>query len=209
MLNIAPLLADLAKQRKLFHSEADFQHALAWQIHKILPDNGPIRLEAPMPAADRTLHVDIWLPLEKTAIELKYATRSLALEHDREAFTLRDHRAQNQRRYDFLRDIERLEFMRRSMPDLCEAGHAVLLTNDPSYWNPSRRPAPSDSAFRLHEGREISRQMTWTDKAGEGMKKGRKSPIRLEGSYRLRWQDYSVFPGETRGLFRYLAVSVT
>lgn len=209
MLNIAPLLADLAKQRKLFHSEADFQHALAWQIHKALPDNSPIRLEAPMPAADRTLHVDIWLPLEKTVIELKYATRSLALEHDGVAFTLRDHRAQNQRRYDFLRDIERLELMRRSMPDLCEAGHAVLLTNDPSYWNPSRHPAPSDSAFRLHEGREISGKMTWTDKASEGMKKGRKSPIRIEGPYRLRWQNYSVFPGETRGLFRYLAVSVT
>lgn len=209
MLNIAPLLADLTKQRKLFHSEADFQHALAWQIHKALPDNSPIRLEAPMPAGHRTLHVDIWLPLEKTAIELKYATRSLALEHGGEAFTLRDHRAQNQRRYDFLLDIHRLELLRRSIPDLCKAGHAVLLTNDPSYWNPPRRPAPTDYAFRVHEGREISGKMTWTDKASEGMKKGRESPIRLEGPYRLRWQDYSVFPGEKRGLFRYLAVSVT
>ena len=36
MVSIEALLATLAGSRKVFHSEADFQHALAWQIHDSL-----------------------------------------------------------------------------------------------------------------------------------------------------------------------------
>ena len=39
MLDIEGLLTSLAQSRKVFHSEADFQHALAWQIHKARPDS--------------------------------------------------------------------------------------------------------------------------------------------------------------------------
>ncbi len=42
------LMADLAAHRPIFHSEADFQHALAWQIHEAMPDC-EIRLEWPYP----------------------------------------------------------------------------------------------------------------------------------------------------------------
>ena len=49
---------NLAKYRKIFHSEADFQHALAWQIHKEMPDC-KIRLEfKPNPRVN--MSVDIW-----------------------------------------------------------------------------------------------------------------------------------------------------
>ena len=33
MLAVRDLMAGLAESRKVFHSEADFQHALAWHIH--------------------------------------------------------------------------------------------------------------------------------------------------------------------------------
>ena len=33
MLDISDLMTGLAVSRKVFHSEADFQHALAWHIH--------------------------------------------------------------------------------------------------------------------------------------------------------------------------------
>ena len=211
MLDIRCLLTGLAKNRKGFHSEADFQHALAWHIHQNMPES-QIRLEFPVPAEHRNMYVDIWLPKEKIAIELKYVTRSLELKHCGENYALRDHGAQNQRRYDFLLDIQRLERM-RSDPKLCEAGYAVLLTNDWLYWESPTRKA-MDCAFRVHEGEEISGKRAWHNLAGPGMKKGRECPIQLKRSYCLRWQDYSVIPeksrgkGKPRGKFRYLAVSV-
>ena len=206
MLDIRGLLTDLAESRKVFHSEADFQHALAWHIHQTMPKS-QIRLEFPMPVEHQKMYVDIWLPVEKIAIELKYMTRKSELEDNEESFAHRNQGAQNQRRYDFLWDIHRLEIM-RSMPEFCEAGHAVLLTNDPLYWNPPRRQDTVDSDFRVHEGRVISGKLAWAAKATPGTKRGRESPIRIEGSYSLRWQDYSDFTEELLGKFRYLAVSV-
>ena len=160
-----------------------------------------------MPVENQKMYVDIWLPVEKIAIELKYMTRKSELEDNEESFALRNQGAQNQRRYDFLWDIHRLELM-RSMPEFCEAGHAVLLTNDPLYWIPPRRQDTVDSDFRVHEGRVISGKLAWAAKATPGTKRGRESPIRIEGSYSLRWQDYSDFTEELLGKFRYLAVSV-
>ena len=207
MLDIKGLLTGLTESRKVFHSEADFQHALAWHIHQTMPES-QIRLEFPMPAEHRKMYVDIWLPLEKIAFELKYVTRSLELEHNEESFALRNHSAHPPRRHDFLKDIQRLECM-RSVPGLCEAGHAVLLTNDWLYWDdPPRGQDTVDSAFRVHEGRTISGKLEWSDQASPGTKKGRECPIQLEDSYCLRWQDYSNFCEKQHGEFRYLAVSV-
>ena len=211
MLDIRCLLTQLAESRKVFHSEADFQHALAWHIHQTMPKS-QVRLEYPVPVEHRKMYVDIYLPDEKIAIELKYVTRRLEL-HNGESFALRDQFAHNQRRYDFLRDIQRLERMRFEL-GLCEAGHAVLLTNAPLYWNCPRRPDTTDSDFRIHEGSVIKGELDWAKHASPGTKKGREKPIQLKGSYCLRWQDYSNITeksrgnGKPRGIFRYLVVSV-
>ena len=205
MIDINDLLTGLAKCRKVFHSEADFQHALAWQIHQCNPGS-QIRLEFPISVDHRKMHVDIWLPEEKVAIELKYPTQKSELVDNEESFALLYQGAQNQKRYDFLCDIRRLELM-RSMPEFCEAGYAVLLTNDPLYWKDSTRDT-MDADFRIHEGQEISGELAWAPGASQGMVKGRESPILLTGSYRLHWQDYFDFCREPFGKFRYLAVSV-
>ncbi len=207
MLDIESLLTSLAESRKVFHSEADFQHALAWQIHQAMPDS-QVRLEVnAFPVQDRRMFLDIWLPVEGIAIELKYVTRELELEDADEFFALRNHSAQDQRRYDFLLDIERLELM-RSNGDVCRAGYAVLLTNDPSYWNVPATMDTVDAAFRIHEGMNVSGELAWAQRASSGTVKRRESPIRLRGSYRPHWQEFSTFPGKKYGQFRYLAVSV-
>ena len=103
MLDIDGLMASLADRRKAFHSEADFQHALAWQIHEATPES-QVRLEVSViPVEAQRMFLDIWLPVEGVAIELKYKTRRLELEQDDESFALRDQSAQDQGRYDFLR----------------------------------------------------------------------------------------------------------
>ena len=205
MLSIYSLLATLAESRKVFHSEADFQHALAWQIHKIAPDRR-VRLEVDaFPDQDRRRSLDIWIPVDGIAIELKYVTRKLELEQDGESFALRNHSAQDTRRYDFLMDIQRLETM---LSNRCKVGYAVLLTNDSSYWKIPATRDTVDAAFRIHEGRDISGELAWAARAGSGTVRGRESPIKLRGSYRLSWQDYSTFVGRPYGKFRYLAVTV-
>jgi len=37
VIDLQACLTDLAQQRPLFQSEADFQHALAWQLHAMEP----------------------------------------------------------------------------------------------------------------------------------------------------------------------------
>ena len=38
MVNIIHVLNQLSKNRKVFHSEADFQHAFAWELQNQYPD---------------------------------------------------------------------------------------------------------------------------------------------------------------------------
>ena len=207
MLSIEALMARLVEDRKVFHSEADFQHALAWQLHKTTPDS-QVRLEVDaFPGQDRRRFLDIWLPIEGIAIELKYVTRKLDVNLEGESFALRNHSAQDQRRYDFLLDIQRLEHM-RSGDGVCKAGYAVLLTNDSSYWKVPATENPVDAAFRIHEGRDVSGELAWAGHASPGTMRGRETPIRLRRSYRLSWQEFFVFPGQSYGRFRYIAVSV-
>ncbi len=207
MLDIHGLLMSLAENRKIFHSEADFQHALAWMIHQAIPET-QVRLEVnPFPNGDRRMFLDIWMPVEGIAIELKYVTRRLELDQDGEWFSLRNHRAQDQRRYDFLSDVQRLEFSLANL-DGCKSGHALLLTNDPLHWNAPSRPDTVDAAFQLHEGRLVSGELNWSDSASEGTRRGRESPINLESRYRLHWEDYSQLNADRYAEFRYLAIAV-
>lgn len=98
-MNIDAVLKSLATQRPIFHSEADFQHALAWTIHTLFPHTA-IRLEYPIKYDSRQDHIDLWLTHEehRIAIELKYLSRSITLTTQKETFRLSDHSAQDQRR---------------------------------------------------------------------------------------------------------------
>ena len=138
------------------------------------------------------------------ALELKYLSRKLNLLREGESFALRNQGAQDIRRYDFLKDIQRLEQL-RTLPNAL-AGFAILLTNDPTYWNPPLSPNTVDAAFRLHEGRTLTGEMTWSERAGAGTTKGREAPIRLNGSYDLHWHDYADLREGSYQRFRYLAV---
>ena len=97
----------LAEQRPIFHSEADFQHALAWAIHEARPD-ATVRLEIPRDIDGRRAHVDIWVvDGEGLAIELKYLTTALDTVVAGERFQLRNQAAQDLGRYDILKDLAR------------------------------------------------------------------------------------------------------
>ena len=206
--DIHGVLERLAGRRPVFHSEADFRFALAWQIAQETSDS--VRLERPFSIEGANKYLDIWLRAPGIAIELKYKTHTLSVEHDGERFSLKNHGAQNHGRYDFIEDIQRLE---KIADDRCVAdcnefsqGFSVLLTNDPLYWGDGGEGA-SDEAFRIHGGQQLAGTMAWTAGRGEKTPEAYPDPIKLRGSYELRWRPYSAFP-IAGGKFRYLAVEV-
>jgi len=200
-------IAKLAKQRPVFHSEADFQHALAWQIHIFNPD-AHIRLEKQVAAKGSRVHLDLLVQENggETAIELKYKTRSAKLEDGKEEFYLRNQSAQDTGRHDFLKDIQRLEKYVGLRPNA--QGFAVILTNDRTYWTESKKIDSVDSAFRIHEGKVITGEATWGVKASAGTKYKREETIKLQSSYTVGWRSYSSFGGGVADEFRYLLLCV-
>ena len=203
MLDIHRIMESLATRRPVFHSESDFQFALAWQIHESIPDC-EVRLEF-KPFPDERMYLDIWLPTLEIAIELKYLTRNLDIECGGERFVLTDG-ARDIESYDCVKDIQRLE--RITDWGSAEHGIAIVLTNDPWHWEGPRRQTIGD-AFCLYEGRELMGEMAWATRAGRGSTQGRAESLLLEGSYDLRWENYSALPGSrSYGQLRYLAVEV-
>ena len=207
MLELADLLAHLSQRRPVFHSEADLQHALAWEIHTHHPAAN-IRLEYRPANVNARMYVDIWARFPNgttAAIELKYKTRRFCDDHGEEAFRLLDQSAQDNGRYDFLRDIARLEEIAAAARAV--RGTALILTNDPIYWTAPapRRIQTADAAFRIHEGRTLEGELAWLARALPP----REAPIRLAASYRLAWSAYSQLPaGEGGREFRFLLVNV-
>jgi hypothetical protein len=201
------VLAQLASKRPIFCSEADFQHSLAWELHNQDPAAG-IRLEYPADLNDNAAHIDIVSRSGSsvTAIELKYKTRGITIEDSGETYALRNHGAQDCGRYDFIKDIERLE----SFVDTARAavGVAIFMTNDGLYWNQPRRPNTVDAEFRIHDGRVLADSLSWSGTFKPGTVAGRSAPIVLRHSYALKWQEYSSFDNTKYARFRYVMVQV-
>ena len=207
MIDIHAAMAQLAKSRPLFHSEADFQLALAWKLREDHPQLA-IRLEYRPAKLTQRGYIDVWAAdgQEVVAIELKYKTRSLQATANGEVFDLLDQSAQDIGRYDTLKDIQRLEQVVAAVPN--SAGFVLLLTNDRSYWTASSRQDTVDAHFRLHEGRLLTGQLSWGDAASAGTRHTRESHLLLAGSYELKWRDYSTIRSGAYGTFRYVLVSV-
>jgi hypothetical protein len=197
-------MATLADHRPVFHSEADFQHGFAWQLHHARP-NARIRLET-RPRPGVRLDVLALIDGSRVAFELKYLLRTLNTTIEDEPFELPFQGAQDTRRYDFIKDVGRLEVLLRD--DLADRGFSIALTNDPVYWQGGDREDVADAAFRLGEGRTLAGVMDWAAHTGAGTKRLREQPLSLAGSYELRWRDFSYVDDARYGTFRYLVVQV-
>jgi hypothetical protein len=208
LLDLNQILERLVEKRPIFHSEADFQHALAWEIHHANPD-ASIRLELPVRTDDGRVHIDLLVVCDHQhfAIELKYKTALLNVRRGSEQFSLRGQAAQDCGRYDFLKDVERLEQYVRSEPNA--VGHAVLLSNDSLYWEKSGRTNMSAN-FWVHDTRIIEpAELAWI---GSGYTKGREKPVLCQSRYSCSWRDYSAIKENDttmkNGRFRYLLLTV-
>lgn len=172
-------LESLAGKRPVFHSEADFQFALAQEIESVWRENGgktgkaklSIRLEYPFRDnfyGERDKYVDIVIILDDgndcimIPIELKYKTAKLSCtasagSKNEEKFNLRNHSARDLAMYDCLKDIERIEKLVKNDNVDVREGYTIWLTNDMYYQNgPKEENGESNfDHFRVYqEGNE-------------------------------------------------------
>ena len=206
MLDIDTLMTNLSITRPVFHSEADFQHALAWQIHEESTER-QIRLEVNLlPNAPGRTHCDIWLPDSKTVVELKYCTRKLEVIHRGEEYALTNQDSPDTGRYNFLKDIQRVEQLVKQRR--ATTGFVVLLTNDHLFWTVGSKQNPIDAAFHVNDGITITGELAWASHAGPGSTRNKGGPITIEGRYTMRWKSYSCLLVGKYSHFKYLGVYV-
>ena len=207
--DIPEILKALARKRPVFHSETDFQHALAWQIHEMHPNLHP-RLEYPFERPTRKACDIVLFRGGKMvmAIELKYPCRNLNYENKGEVFALKSAPADSGR-HGTLKDIERME---EFIEEIQESENRTLqaaviaLTNDPDLWNGSKASNGTGVEFDIREGKVVSRTLKWAPRTS--IKTKRAYPkIRLFGRYIMKWQNYSRVD-ESNGVFRYLHLPV-
>ena len=207
------ILMELAVQRPVFQNEMDFQFSFAWQIKMKFP-NWNIRFEKNLTdSEDEKRRIDLWIEGENTyAIELKYPTQELFHEVNNEIFKLRNQSAVDYSRYAFLKDIQRMEEVVGNNTDV--KGYAILITNDMSIELPPTKDDVADFQFRIHEGKVINNEeLDWIRKEGGQSYGQMENPIKLRGTYKFNWKDYSELKNKnnlpvTNGKFRYLFVEI-
>lgn len=177
-INVDELLRRLAVRRPVYHSEADFQHAFAWEAHEMDPALR-VRLEThPEP----NVRLDLLLSrtdLERhTAVELKYLTAGWLGDVDGERFALKNHGAQDVRAYDVVKDVGRLERFVAARQGW--NGVFVAITNDPSFWRPVAHGRVTNAdAFRIYDGVILTGQRAWGPRTGPGTMRNREAAIEL------------------------------
>jgi hypothetical protein len=197
------LLKDLAIKKSFFCSEMDFQLHLAWEMKQ---RNWELALEYDPQCFDANAAIDILVHKpERVAIELKYKTALFTGEASGQSLTLKSQAAQDVARYDFHKDIWRIEQV--VAKGQAECGFAIFLTNDGGYWREGRN-GTADEMFRMFEGRSVSSgPLQWGPHTSDGTMRGREMAISLTRDYVFGWKEYADLR-KKNGVFRYLIVEI-
>lgn len=201
----------LSERRPIFHSEADFQFALAMlmseddQVSKIRLER---RIALRGPLRDRAyVNVDILAHLDgqPVGLEVKYPKRSLECtapaDGELEDFRLPEG-ACDVDAPEFWHDTARME--RLIAEEVIFAGASLMLSNY-KLWEPNRLMSARSKAhaFALYDGRtvEAGQTLAWR----EATAKVDTGPVHLQHEYHCRWQPYSIVGGGDTE-FRYLVL---
>ena len=151
-------MQSLSADRPIFHSECDFQHALAWTLHERVPDAN-VRLEKPHEIDGRRRYIDLVVEQDGIScfMELKNKTTETALVDNGETYCLKQQGAIDQGSYDIPKGVQRIEAIVGERNG--RFGFSVTLSNDPRYWRPRRRENAIDIAFELVDGRIITGEL--------------------------------------------------
>ncbi|MBP0085071.1 hypothetical protein B0F69_24285 [Rhodococcus hoagii] len=178
----------LARQRPVFHSESDFQLALALVL---ADDVAQLRLEKKLsvsePVGGRSrLSIDVLGELDghRIALELKYPKKRLRTSVEGEVFDLPASGAPDLDTAAIWRDVQRIE--RLLLDEAVDAGASITLTNYP-FWSERNTTARSQAhEFRLWEGRNVDPgALQWRLKGGQVGER-----LMFESAYRCGWRGF-------------------
>ena len=174
--DIYNIIEKLKEKRKSFVSEADFQFSLAWEIQTLYPD-AKILLEYPLDF-DKSMHLDIlvilnnkWIP-----IELKHKTEI--------------HGAIDLGAYSYIKDISRIESIRKNKADKFHKGYTIMLTDFINYRLFPKKKDVGYWDFNLKDGRIIEENTELS--FPKNYKIAKKHPsIKIISEYSIKWDIYS------------------
>jgi len=216
--DIQNILGGLAKDRPIFHFEADFQLGLAYGIEKWIIEKTKqeqdtkravkIYLEYYFSDLSKKPTIDIIIEDRgniSCAIELKYKTIYKDYgcpESNLVSFRLKNQNDRNLGRYGFWKDIERLEEVAKNNNCI---GYAIFLTNDCFYYDDEKNISTKnyDVDFKINPERGMvvgPCNLRWKGKS-EYYKE-----IELKGTYNLNsWKPYA----EKGNEFQYLLLKIS
>ena len=226
--NIEDVIVELKKEKRIFCSEADFQHTLAWTIKKKYKSKiKKIYLEYPfIKLQEEHNHLDILIILNDNKIipiELKYKTTYPGANKDKKGklynnykekikFKVRNQGAKNYGCYNYIKDISRIEMFKddKMFKDNFKEGYAIFLTNDSSYWKKGNSKSDYYN-FSIYHKRHIEKDETLTWKYPE--KHNLYPEIKIKGTYDFYWNPYykkckEYKSKENFGEFKYLITTI-
>lgn len=231
-------LNSLSARKCIFHSEAEFQFELAWEIKNKLSDKYKkmeVRFEFPAqklrnnssllkgmgdsrsrPAIDLLVIInDRWYP-----IELKYITAKLSDDE----YNLVDGNGTD-KAFNFIYDIKRIELFADAYKDNFDKGFSILLTNNQSYYNSKKINTNTFNydSFYLTDNRIIGGTVWYKSeakirhetpqKANQNVKLRKideKKYFNLRAAYPIKWEYYSSVHGQgINSKFKYVICEVT
>lgn len=200
---------------ELLFNERDLQMHLALRLRESPHGYDDVDLEYYVPRDELNGYVwesELRLDLvvrqgtEFLPVELKYKTRSITRRIERfgellsdEAVVVKNQGAQDLGRYDFWKDVRRLELVRRRFAAV-KNGLALFVTNDPSYLKTGR--ASSNHAALSMAAGVHGRNKQWQN--GDSFCAREHPTFELEADYGIVWQQF-VTEGET---FHYCILQV-
>lgn len=202
--------------QRFFVSEADFQHSLAIELHKIFNDTAQIILEFPIkkPGEQRIIHIDIMVIKDGDfyPIELKYKTRPIKSEKLYEntkipvSELLADHKGNDDNCYHVWADINRIEWLIDK--GYAKSGVCIFISNNKSFWYAKSNPNSMAYAFRTTEGEKMSGWHKWNVKNDTNSKHLKDKPdLFMQNAYNFQWQDFCD-TGDKYGQFKSLFIEI-
>lgn len=204
-MDINAIMEFLANKRPLFHSEADFQFALAWEIKSRYPQT-EIRLEVPFGGTvNGRIDIIVSHLTGVYPIELKYLKKHLRCAVDDEQYDLAEG-VHDLDMHDCIKDIARIETFRGQLAGF-RRGYAVWLTNDPAYWNASYNASYYSEFHAPHDSIKAG-VIQYKNGAKLLSNPGYAAPIELAGHYHIAWEKFSSVGTAKNGKFKYAVIRV-
>ena len=201
----------LDNAERTFISEVDLQVHLAMFLKEKLNDKKELKynvlLEYPVdikfkevetnhyPWNNGVISIDIIVESpnkQYLPIEIKYKTKGKEIEtklfgEDNNRMKLKDQGARSNAKYDFWKDVKRIELLEIKFENVVE-GIALFVTNDKNYKMKPRNTNVQYYNFRIDANKNISKEMYWNNNTTDETKKSRPN-FKFEYNYNLAIKD--------------------